>query len=417
LFVTWKLINYRTQFTLKVGNLHGHSKVTAVNVDEFINQRAADGKLESEGSFAVDSLAALRKTLSSALPEPHYYLFQLLQGLVEAGAGDIKVAIGRRENRISFSDPNKRFTDLEALAATFNQGLSVSSNDPLDLVMTGLTTALGDHINKAEFIYDMEHVTVTADGVEHSTATRASSPHIVLRRVVEKGLSFSWSRIWGARKEEFRVRKRFEHSPISISIAGLPTEPHSTWRRGEQEGQFALLEVAVFDGQNHRGEPLGETQPVESSKWLRRCGTAHKKAEGTDLAIAPNLFAAALEGDQPVPSDELDCKWDTRQWTFCFTSHVEEPTEILFVRNGCNLATYPIDLGVSGLQIVAPADDLLVDASGYQIVDNEAFQARISEAKEFVQKLIELLRAEDLRQAVAAGDDDPDEVLGRFDWL
>ncbi|MCA9778642.1 MAG: hypothetical protein KC800_18065, partial [Candidatus Eremiobacteraeota bacterium] len=71
-------------------------------MDEFINQRTAGGKMESEGSFTVDSLAALRKTLSSALPEPHYYLFQILQGLIQAGAGEIKVAIGRRENRISF---------------------------------------------------------------------------------------------------------------------------------------------------------------------------------------------------------------------------------------------------------------------------------------------------------------------------
>jgi hypothetical protein len=389
-----------------------------VNVDEFINQRSADGgKIESEGSFSVDSPSALRKILSSALPEPHYYLFQILQGLVQAEASDIKVAIGRRENRISFQDPSRRFADLEALAATFNQGLSVSSNEPMEQIMSGMTTALGDHINVAEFIYDQERVVVNHDGVEHSTSSKASPSCIVLRRVMEKGLSFSWSRIWGARKEEFRIRKRFEHSPLPISIAGLPTEPHSTWRRGVEEGHFALLELAVFDGGNHRGERLGETRPVSGSDWLRRCGSAHKKAEGTDLAIAPNLFAAGLKGDQPVSADDLEEKWNTRQWTLCFTSHTDRPAQVLFVRNGCNLDSRSYDLGLNGVQIVASADDLTVDASGYQVVDNEALQTRIQEARALVGRVVELLKAEDLRQAVEAGGDDPDEVLSRFDWL
>ena len=401
----------------KVGNLYGHSKVTAVNVDDFINQRTADGKMESEGSFSVDSLSALRKTLSSALPEPHYYLFQLLQGLVQAGASDIKVAIGRRENRISFQDPEKRFTDTDALAATFNEGLTVSSNNPLEQVMSGMTTALSDHIHKSEFLYDQEKVSVTTDGIEKATTSKASEPCVVFRRTIEKGLSFSWSRIWGARKEEFRIRKRFEHSPLPISIAGLPTEPHSSWRRGVEEGHFALVEVAVLDGKNHRGEPIDKTQPVSGSDWLRRCDSIHKKAEGPDLAIAPNLYAAALKNGQPVSADDLEEEWSTRLWTLCFTSHTDAPGQLLFVRNGCNLESRSFDLGIGGLQIVAPADDLTVDASGYKIVENGMLNARISEARSLVDRVVELLKTEDLRKAVTDGGDDPDEVLGRFDWL
>ena len=388
-----------------------------MNVDEFINQRSADGKMESEGSFSVDSLAALRKTLSSALPEPHYYLFQILQGLVQAGACDIKVAIGRRENRISFHDPERRFTDLEALAATFDTGLSVASNNPLEQVMSGMPCSLGDHIDLAEFHYDQETVKLTTEGVEHLTSSRPATPQIVLRRHMERGLSFSWSRIWGARKEELRIRKRFEHSPVPLSIAGLPTEPRSSWRRGVEEGHFALLELAVLGKNNHRGEPLVEPKDVEGSSWLLRCGTSHHQPEGSDLVIAPNLFVAGLDGTEPVMAEELEHRWNLRKWTICFTTHTGGPAEIVFVRNGCHLQTHQVDLGISGLRLVAPADDLTVDASGYQVVENDAFEAVVKEAKNLVEKAVEMLKAEDLATALAAGGDDPQEVLSRFDWL
>jgi len=66
---------------------------------------------------------------------------------------------------------------------------------------------------------------------------------------------------------------------------------------------------------------------------------------------------------------------------------------------------------------VAPADDLTVDASGYQVVENDAFEAVVKEAKNLVEKAVEMLKAEDLATALAAGGDDPQEVLSRFDWL
>jgi len=388
-----------------------------VNLDEFIKERSTAGRMDSEGSFTVDSLAALRTTLASGLPEPHYYLFHILQGLIQSGATEIKVAIGPRENRISFLDPERSFTDLEALAATFKDGLSVASNDPLEQVMVGMTCSLSDHMDRAEFLYDSECVRVTEGGLEHLTTVHPSTPAVVLRRHLETGLSFSWSRIWGARKEEFRIRKRFEHSPVPLSIAGLLTEPRNSWRRGEQEGHFALLEVAVLGTDNHRGEPLGEAREVEGSAWMLRCGSSHPEPKGTDLVIAPNLFVAALDGTQPVMAQELEHRWEFRQWTLCFTTHTEGPAEIQFVKNGCHLQTHQADLGLPGLRIVAPAEGLKVDASGYQVVENDAFRARLEEARALIGKAVEMLKAEDLRGALLAGGDDPDEVLSRFNWL
>ena len=238
-----------------------------MSLDDFIERCVAAGLFESEGTFTVDSLGAFRKTLAAALPEPHYYLFQVLQGILKAGGQDVKVAVGRLDNKITFQDPGRFFANLDLLASHFQKGLSVASNHPLDLMMSGLVTSLGCQIERAEYYCGHHKLTVGLQGLKQETVSRvAQTPYILFRRAQEKGLTGSWSRIWGARKEEFRIRKSFEYSVTPIQIAGLPTNPKASWRRLlEGEERFALLEVAVLSPHtpNHCGEfsPAAATVP------------------------------------------------------------------------------------------------------------------------------------------------------------
>lgn len=392
-----------------------------MSLDHFIEKCTEVGKVDSEGAFSVDSLAALRKILASALPEPHYYLFQLLQALVKCDAEKVKVAVGRRENRISFTDPNRHFADLESLEARFQKGLSVASDDPLDMLMSGMVTALGCHVSAAELHYGHQKVTVTVNGVKRGLLTRgALTPYLVMRRSLEKGLTYSWSRIWGARKEEFRVRKAFEHSPVSLNIAGLPTAPRSNWRRGfEGDGHLALLEVAILDKEhpNHRGENRGQIHPVEGHRGLFSCepGTG---SEGNDLAVAPNLAMMLLDADlNPIDGEIPREDWDTRRWTICFTNCENTETELLLVRNGLSIVRETITTGIPGVYMVGPADDLEVDASGYKLVANTALAERLQEAQSIVDKVVSNLETKGLKLAIEQAGKEPKSVLENFDWL
>lgn len=393
-----------------------------MNLDEFIEKRTGDGKLDSVGDFTLDSLAALRKTLASTLPEAHYYLFQILQGLVRAGAQGVKVGIGRRENKISFTDAGQVFANLEDLASRFSKGLSVASNDPLDLVMSGMITSLGAHIAGADFYYENEKISVSVDGLSHGTmGAPAPQAAIVFRRNLEKGLSFSWSRIWGARKEEFRIRKAFEYSPINLSIAGLSTTPHSSWRRAEDgEDHFALVEAAVLASSpvNHCGEVQTKIRRAPGSACLYHCSSLDETPGGAEHAVAPNLLMLAMdESGDPIERTLEESEWEQRLWTFCFTSLTDQASEIAFVRNGFTLPRLKPDLGFPGLKVVAPADDLTVDASGYQLVENDAYAARVEQARRLAQRVVDILKTEDLKAAVSQTGREAGEVLKRFDWV
>ena len=391
-----------------------------MSLDQFIEKCSEAGSVESEGAFSVDSLAALRKTLASALPEPHYYLFQILQSLVGARAGSIKVAIGRRENRMTFTDPEGVFADLASLESRFQKGLSVASPSLLDQMMSGLVTSLGCHVSSAELHQGRERLVVSVDGVKRAIlAKEVATPFVILRRSLEKGLTYSWSRIWGARKEEFRVRKSFEHSPIPLNIAGLPTVPRSNWRRGfEGDGHLALAEVVIVSSKpNHCGESLDILESVEGHPGLYSC-RREADAEGTDMAVAPNIAMLCLDEDlNPLSGEVSASQWNQRKWTVCFSNCGNAEAEFLLIRNGFSMARESLPLSLPGVQIVGPADDLDVDASGYKLIENDKLEARREEARKLVDKLAQQLSRNALEKAAKQADCDP-EILSRdFSWL
>lgn len=393
-----------------------------MNVDEFIAQRGGEGEHDSEGDFTVDSLAAFRTTLAASLPEPHFYLFQALQALVKCRTSEVKVAVGRRENKITFHDQGGFLSDLDALASRFRPSLTVASNDPYDLIMSSLVTSLGSHVNRAELCYGDHKISVGLDGLSRATLDHpVDFPTLHFYRTMEKGLSFSWSRVWGARKEEFRIRKAFEYSPLPLSIAGLTTSPHSRWRRGvDGEEHFALLEAVVLSSErpNHRGEAHQDFKRAENSCFFVGRPVHKSGDEGEETAVAPNLLMLFLDGDLEPRTDGLsEHDWQARDWSLCLTSHLDRPSEITFVRNGCSLERATLDLGCPGVQVVAPADDLQVDASGYQLVRNALFEARCEQAREICHRVTQRLKNEDLTALLQASGWDPKSVLSRFSWL
>lgn len=393
-----------------------------MSLESFIEKCRAAGLFDSESGFSVDSLAAFRKILASALPETHFYLFQTLQAIVKAECQEIKVSIGRRENRISFLDTQRYFANLNTLAGHFQKGLSVASSHPLDLMMSGLVTSLGAHMDGAEISCGHQKLTVGIQGLKQEKLARpVPTPHIVFRRAQERGMMASWSRIWGARKEEFRVRKGFEYSVTPLVIAGLATCPRANWRRmlgGEEK--FALLEVAVLAPQNpnHRGEHQSRPDRVDESPGLYFGHPPQHDPEGQAIAVAPSLMMLALNSaEQPIPEAVPPESWNKRRWTLCFTNCGNSEAEIAFVRNGFTIARESVPLGVDGLKIVAPADHLEVDASGYALVKNDRYAATLDEAAGLIGKTKKFVSSESLESGLKSLHRPADETLRECGWL
>ena len=87
------------------------------------------------------------------------------------------------------------------------------------------------------------------------------------------------------------------------------------------------------------------------------------------------------------------------------------------IRNGFSMVRESLPVSLPGVQIVGPADDLDVDASGYRLVHNEKLEARKEEARTLIDKIARQLSRKALEEAVKRAGGDP-EILSRdFSWL
>lgn len=401
-------------------------------MDSFIEDQRHAGELDSEGSFTVDTLGAMRKTLASALPEPHYYLFQIVQGLIAGQARHIEIAVGRHATRFHFSDPAGAFADLEAARARLFQGLTLSSSRPLDLLLTGMATAIGSEMDRAD---------LHPGGASHSLQISLEEATIVprpegfpgeslscleLHRSVSKGLSFAWTRIWGARGEEGDLQRRFEFATPPLKVAGLTTTPGSGWRSEVPElagvGRLVLMEAAIIDSAcpNHRGPRFGRVSSGQSAPLLVLSRRAFTE-QGEELTLA---------------EDAED--WQRRSWSFYGTASAQVESPVWWIRNGMTVERTLLDLGLPGLLVLAPADGLDLDASGYALVRNDKFKARVETAARLAQQTLgsasRAQLAEELRQCdlasianqragatdqsgAPAGTPSVEELLSEYPWL
>lgn len=379
-------------------------------MDSYIEDQRHGGQLDSEGSFTVDAMGALRKTLASALPEPHYYLFQIAQGLVAGGARDVEIAIGRYTTRFRFRDPQGSFADLAAARERLGQGLTLSSPRPLDLLLTGMATAVGSEMDRAE-LYAVDSnrslrislesanlVDRPAQGEQlyrdrgrgqEGCPVTPGSTYLELHRTVSMGLSFAWTRIWGARGEESELQRRFEFATPALKIAGLYTEPGSDWRQEVPlvagVGRLVLLEAVVIDKDNvnHRGpRMLAPGDPGESP--VRRLCRRAFSAEG-----------------EPMLLDEHAPDWERRAWTFFGTGSAQVESTVWWIRNGMTVEKTMHDLGLPGLLVLASAADLDIDASGYSLVRNDKFDRCLQRVSFLAQKTLGSVSRESLAQALS----------------
>ncbi len=328
---------------------HGVEKM-----DSYLEDQRGAGELDSEGSFSIDPLAALRKTLASALPEPHYYLFQICQGLIAGGAREIGVALGRASTRFSFDDRQGLFSNLDP--GGLSRGLALSSADPRDLLMTGMATAVGSEMDRVVLRTPgrAQALQITLEGADLIPVTPLDGPSsLELHRTEARGLSFAWTRIWGAREEEGELLQRYAFAPVDMTVGGLLTSPCARFPRFLGMSAATVLREAVV-----LGERAGHRVPSETG------------VEAPALLLSPEGEAM---GEAPGEG--------ARQWSLFRTDGDDPESRLVWIRHGQLFQVTREDLGLPGLLVLAPAEGLDVDASGYSLVVNEAYERRVEQAR------------------------------------
>ncbi len=362
-----------------------------MEMEAYLDGRRHEGALDSEGSFTLDRLSALRMTLTSALPSPHFYLLQTCQGLLTGGATDLEVAVGRASIRIDFVDSKQAFVDLDGFVSRLSSGLTLSSPSPVDLLLTGMVTGLGSGMERAE-LYSAGSDTLfwmSADAVEASPQSPVQGPtrgrdSVTFRRLAGQGLSFAWTRLWGGKDEESVLQEHFGCSNPGIKVAGLLTSPSYPFEIRDLEEVFdhpVMLEAAVLASKGSPG--------LHRAFAFDSMGCYFRKAfdeQGLPVTIS-------LEQDD----------WDRRLWTFYFKAGSDGAATVRWIRNGCFLTPTRHDLGIPGLTVLAPAEGLDVDASGYSVVANEKLETVLEKARSLVVSLRASLSVEEVKDFVTRG--------------
>lgn len=411
-------------------------------MESYIQQQRHQGELDSEGAFTVDTFAALRITLASALPEPHYYLFLLLQGLVAGGAESIEIAIGRHSTRLGFDDLRDRFCDLGVLKDRLWRGLTLSSQHSEDMLLAGMATSVGQEMDRADLFGpnpDGEPHSCLAVSLrqaqvcDHPGGRPTSNSTVFLHRNVSASQSFAWTRVWGGRREEGEVLRRFEHADPPLKVAGLATSPSPLWPDGLDAvpglGPIILLEAAVLAETGQPAHRVHSTHPMlpafdevgeEISPELHsRLGDrAPTTYDGFPLPRC--LFRRAFGPDGEIVAGELHPEvWQRRRWSLFLTSHRQKEACVVWVRYGMTIGRQRVDLGQSGLFLVAPADGLDIDASGFGLVHNARLESRLEQARELVRTVAASIQVSDVEELMerVGRPSDAEPVVNAFSYL
>jgi hypothetical protein len=124
----------------------------------------------------------------------------------------------------------------------------------------------------------------------------------------------------------------------------------------------------------------------------------------------------------------------TRRWSFYRTAGRDAQSTIWWIRNGMTVEKTYADIDLPGVLILAPADGLDLDASGYALACNDKFEARVRQAKELGRQTLGSVTREQFAEMLAQpgvslglaeshvqGEKAPapptvDELLAAFDW-
>lgn len=361
-------------------------------MESLIRQQREAGQFDSEGSFLLNPVAALRKQLASGLPEPHFYLFQVLQGLVASGAAEIEVALGRQLVSFSFVDHAQVLGDLSALRSRLFQGVTLASGQATDPLLTGMAAAVGQDMDVAKLYVagSSSCLSMTLDDVVIEEGIHPAPYAILeLHRVHGQGQSYAWTRVWGAMGEEGEIQRRFECCAPPLKVAGLETSPDALWRAEVplwgRLGRIVLAEAAlVGEGSQHRALPFtGPETPASTA--IRTLLRATFNADGQ-------------REDEALVTQEQAFK---RQMTCLMVPSADPFTVIWWIRHGMKLERTLVDLGCPGLVALAPADGLDVDLSGYGLVKNEAFQAKCRQVGQLARKAFSTWKRSEIDHALA----------------
>lgn len=364
------------------------------------------GHLDSEGSFTLDSQKAVEKTNRFGLEKPHYYLGKLVQGLVALQPQRVEVRCGRKELKLRAVGPSLSSWD-EAAKEAYYQSSKLAGISQNELETGFLACASANLRIELRICQRMQIEFLSSDGeTRRDFQSSQGEPYLELR--LFRPPPESWlRRLMGPREIPD------EHSLLSLLGEYCPVDLFLDGRRVNQStlgGDRRLREAAFGQSEFHLAEmtvrepDLAVSGAVGIEEWEQRFpyySFQQKQANSAQIPGQRTGYITPRGGfdQQNIPrarcfslserGSGLPSLW------MVLRNHLAPKATVHFIKKGLLIQTLQIDLGCPGILAVCTATKLRYDASGYKLVENDAFQHRINYLRHYARVM-----AGDLRWAL-----------------
>lgn len=368
------------------------------NLDDFLDQARTAGRTESEGVFTVELTRALERLGQFQLAQPGLYLAKVLQVAHCLKASSIRFRLTPWRAEAVFTPESEQSLPIVELAEAL-AGRRDWTSPAARHLGAALRAASGPQSSGLRWQCGDSVLKLKPDPIEWSQGQAPGEARFVHHR---GGLLAMLSGQKFYASEHATVYERGRYSTIPIRLDGRDIEkgwPNS-WPGGHwfdyMSGPYYLMEgfAAPSAGLPGWRYPFN-LKPFtrETDALYRRSSFREDKTGFVDVSFLPkrlltwqSLFLH-LPYSPPL-GDTILCGA-----AFAVPLSLTGQASVCFMLDGVPSSPCSLDLGCPGLLCLVSGEGLTTDLSEFQVIQNEAFQARIEALRIALKPFLEALLA------------------------
>lgn len=356
------------------------------SIHDYIQQTADEAVLESSGKFSVDFLRARDKLERFRLPSPGHYLLKFVQAALLSGAREVSIKILKHATVARFHPaPGASLRDLRKVMKGMENPLEIADPGVRALCQALLGSLL---IPDESVCWRVNHrqgsdaLWLGASGNRTEMRRYLAGPETECVLTQMRPSTWKFWRTARNRAEEATIVDRLaRHCPIPVRLEGRNVQ--GFWNSPEKSDPSFQTS---FLYQYYWTTPLNQAPLVIKRPPLRsyfREGSVYKyrpvvwNSESGGYCQSSSWGSTCFYYELSQERESLDLLPCTA--AAAVTSNFSHPAEIYFVDHGVLLHPIRRDLGCPGLQVILPLGDLDLDATGFQVIENDKWMSRGAE--------------------------------------
>ncbi|MCA9775527.1 MAG: hypothetical protein KC800_02375 [Candidatus Eremiobacteraeota bacterium] len=376
-------------------------------MDNFLQQQANSGQIDSKDSeFGVDLERSLKKLSQFGLVEKYGYLMKALQAAHALDGQNLECQIGVRKNTISFSFEAQDEVSPEAVGESI-LGRAKKPSQAATHLASAMLSARGNGSPMVEWAFDQSRLCL---GDVVKTQTRYTPGEITRGHFVCHHpfnlLSLQFKRLLPgyAGEQHFALYDRARFFPRPLKLDGRFIERGWSRKSFAPGAWFDYMSLPYYLAEGYLAAPslpsfsFPCSATAEFAPTVESSGVTHFR----NKSFQPAEDALSI----PAPRDPRFFSVPTLLRIFAATSNAQVgepiqcgiaavlpltltgPATLVFLKDGLTCRPKRVELGCSGMLVVASAAGLQTDLTEFSIIENANYKSRLTEIRNQVRSFL-----------------------------